>query len=257
MTFSKNKRGFTLIEMIVALSIFVLTVLMATNIYLLINNAQRKVVAMQRVQDDVRYLFEAISQEIRLGQINYGFYDDNNIDLHPEATEENVVLAIITQSGEQVFYRRSSVVEDANDGLGDAVQYCTISAANDCAIDDEIDDITGESKWQNITPASVATKALRFTITPSADPFVSPGDPVDCLVGGDSACVAAGRISYRCEAGTCKYFSDDRNYQPKVGIVLQAEAININLPEVSRTLTMQTLISSRLLPNTLQNVQYY
>jgi len=236
---TKNQHGFTLIEMIVAISIFVLILLIATNIYFIVNNTQRKVVTMQRIQSDVRYLYEAIAQEIRLGRINYDFYNDNGIDLHPNATEYNTVLAVVNRSGDSVFFRLSSG--------GDKVQYCEISIDNDC-------DLGDDSLWQDITPEGVVAEDLRFIITPSADPFTdTTGLP--CSIDND--CIG-NYISYRCDNivdNRCEYHSDGNNFQPKVQIVLKTRGTAKNIIEESEML-MQTTVSSRILPGKAENINY-
>lgn len=242
--FYKKQSGFTLIEMIIAMSLFVLVLVLATNVYFLINNSQRRVVAMQKVQDDVRYVFEAMAQEVRLDKINYSFYNTTGspglpVDLHPLASAANYMLATTNQQGDQVFFRRSSSVADQNDGLGTKVQYCQIllGATTTCEVDND-------SLWEDVTPNGVEIVDLRFYITPSADPFTAiTGQSCDA---GNPNCTGTA-LSYRCDIaqGRCEYYSDGRNFQPKVRMVLQARATDSNIPELSRTVHMQTTISSR------------
>ncbi len=235
---TKNQKGFTLIEMIISVSIFVLVLVIAANIYLVINNTQRKVVTMQRIQSDTRYLFEAIAQEIRLGQINYDFYNNNDIDIHPSAAD-NTVLAVVNRSGNSVFFKLSSI--------GDKVQYCEVNEENNCALDDD-------SLWQNVTPEGVEVEHLRFIITPSADPFSEVSER-EC--NNDSDCTGD-YISYRCDIGgddRCEYYSDGHNFQPKVQIVLKVRGTARSIAEESEMI-MQTIVSSRIMPGKVQNNNY-
>jgi len=253
----KSRAGFTLIEMIIALSIFVLTVLIALNVYLIVNNVQRRTVAMQKVQDDVRYLFEAMAQEVRLGRINYDFYTDENngIDLYPTVDgNSNYVLAVVNQQSESIFFRRSSSVVDLNDGLGDKVQYCAISQDNDCDLFNELDN-EGNNKWQDVTPEGVKVDDLRFIITPSVDPYTEVGagvlpDPCDEI---SNLCP----FGYKCQTDNkCKFYTDGGNYQPKVRIVLKTESTDTRIPEKSKSINMQTVISSRFFQGKVQNNNY-
>jgi prepilin-type N-terminal cleavage/methylation domain-containing protein len=240
----KGNSGFTLIEMIIALSIFVIVILVAADIFVVINNSQRRVATMQKLQDDVRYLFESMAQEIRLGRINYAFYQDPNgngsytnaIDLHPQAASPRV-LAIINQAGEQIFFRFNSTVN--------AAQYCKLINPGDCTL-------TADTGWENVTPLGVKILHLSFFITPSADPFLDVAGygcltQIDC--GGANACQ-----SYRWDspAGQCQYYSDGYNYQPKVRIILKTEGIAQATVEQSR-ITMETIVSTRIAAGKVQN----
>ncbi|XOU94481.1 MAG: PilW family protein [Candidatus Kerfeldbacteria bacterium] len=240
-----NNSGFTLIEMLIAISIFSLVLIVATNIYITINNSQRKVVTQQKIQDDIRFLFEAIAQEIRLGSINYDFYENNNINLHTGlGGSDNSILAINSQSGDEIFFRRSSDPFNTNNGQGNKVEYCTVNDFNDCALDDD-------TLWQSVTPAGVETLDLRFAITPSANPFVETST-VSCTSNAECD------LGYVCDTiddYICEYDSDGQNFQPKVRFVLNSRGIGRNKGEESEIL-MQTIISTRIFTGAVQNLNY-
>lgn len=61
-----NNRGFTLIEMLVALSIFSLVVTLVLNTFVHSFAAQKKVIEMQVVQREGAYLMESLSRDIRM-----------------------------------------------------------------------------------------------------------------------------------------------------------------------------------------------
>lgn len=62
----KNKKGFTLMEMIVAVAIFSTVTLAATSIFQYIVEGQRSAIASQNIQEATRYSFEAIGKEVRM-----------------------------------------------------------------------------------------------------------------------------------------------------------------------------------------------
>jgi prepilin-type N-terminal cleavage/methylation domain-containing protein len=243
----KNQKAFSLIEMIIAVSIFVLVLVIATNIYLVINNTQRKVVTMQRIQSDVRYLFEAIAQEVRLGQIDYDFYSENSIDFHPDSGTDNTVLAVVNRSGNSIFFRLSS--------SGDKAQYCEIDADNDC-------DLLVEDNWQNVTPEGVKVEHLRFVITPSADPFTDV-TAIECVADSGKTGACATVYGYSCSISAdcpiapcyCRYYSDGHNFQPKVQIILKARGTARNIAEESEMI-MQTTVTSRIISSEVKNNYY-
>ena len=222
----KNNLGFTLIEMILALFIFVMVIVIVANIFVVINNSQRKVATMQKIQDDVRYIFESITQEIRLGTINYAYYTDHAIDLYPSGTTDNTILALINQSQQYIFYRLF-------DG---SIQYCSLADPN------------GTCDWQDVTPIGVTVTKLTFVITPSADPFVNMTATACTL---DSQCSP----SYRCDTVTdhrCEYFTGGHNFQPHVTVLMKSEGSDATVAEQSR-ITMQTTVSSRLITSKVLN----
>jgi len=68
------KRGFTLMELLVVMGLFSVTVMMASSIFMLSNRAQRRVLAVTSAQADLRYALEAIVREARMGRIDYASY---------------------------------------------------------------------------------------------------------------------------------------------------------------------------------------
>jgi len=224
-----HNSGFTLIEMIIALSIFVLIVLIVGNIFVVINHSQRRVANMQKLQDDVRYSVEAMAQEIRLGRINYDYYVGESIDLHPASAITEYPLAVINQSGEFIYYRKNV----------NNLEYCKNDIPAEC------------TDWQVVTPRGVTVEELRFIITPSADPFTDSSGLV-CL----SVNPCSGQCSsYRWDGGRCEYFSDGGNFQPKVRIIMKSEGTGDYISGGIR-IVMQTAVSSRLINSKVQNLFY-
>lgn len=87
-----NKKGFTLMEITIAASIFAVVVLIAADMFKLIMDGQRNVLAAKNTQESMRYALEVISREIRMAQKDVGgagqcpnvangkVYDYNNND---------------------------------------------------------------------------------------------------------------------------------------------------------------------------------
>ncbi|MCH7492964.1 prepilin-type N-terminal cleavage/methylation domain-containing protein [Patescibacteria group bacterium] len=228
----KNEEGFTLVEMLVALTIFSVTMLVATDIYLTVSNAQQRTLAAQKIMGDVRTLFETITQEVRLGQINYDYYVQKGIDLHPSGSSGVSILALKNQINELIFFRKNV----------NKVQFCQEESADDC-------DPTTGSGWVDVTPEGVEIEDFKFVITPSADPFTD--------IGGQSCTgtCSGDYLSYRCDGVSCKYDTDGNNFQPKVKILLKSKSIAKRLAEQSQ-ITMQTVVSSRVLRGEVVNDNY-
>ena len=60
-----NQKGTSLLEVIVAVALFTIIILSATQIFKMITESQRNALAAQNVQDNIRFVFEVISKEIR------------------------------------------------------------------------------------------------------------------------------------------------------------------------------------------------
>ncbi len=65
-----GRQGFTLIELLVAMTIFVVVISVVLNLFIISLRNQRKVIALQNVQDNARFLLGFIAKEIRMSQIN-------------------------------------------------------------------------------------------------------------------------------------------------------------------------------------------
>lgn len=82
--FFKNKKilpGITLIELIVSVALFVVIVISSTQIFVMVLQTQRRVIAVQNVQESIKYFFEVASKEIRMAVQNIDndfFCDDPN-----------------------------------------------------------------------------------------------------------------------------------------------------------------------------------
>lgn len=66
----KNKKAFTLVEMLVVVSIFAvisISVVQTFNVFVL---AQEKALASKEMQENIRYAFEVISKEIRMVRVD-------------------------------------------------------------------------------------------------------------------------------------------------------------------------------------------
>ena len=62
---NKNQKGFTLVELMVSLSIFIIVVLAAVGSLYTVNNASRKVQAMRSVLDNLNFAIESLSRSVR------------------------------------------------------------------------------------------------------------------------------------------------------------------------------------------------
>lgn len=65
------QKGFSFVEVLVTIAIFMLIMTAIMSIFLSVINAQRRVTAQRKIQQDMRYVTERIERDIRTGKIDY------------------------------------------------------------------------------------------------------------------------------------------------------------------------------------------
>lgn len=63
-----TNRGFTLLEILVSLAVFSLAIAIILTVLFSVTDAQKKSLALQNAQDNLRFAFEAMTKEIRTGK---------------------------------------------------------------------------------------------------------------------------------------------------------------------------------------------
>jgi len=93
--FKFNNKGLTLIELMVASAIFLVVLMIVVSIFLTTIKNQRSGFINQNLQDNARYLMEAMIKEIRMSEIY-------------SATGNGYNLVIINQENQKVTYKFQS-----------------------------------------------------------------------------------------------------------------------------------------------------
>lgn len=92
-----TRRGFTLIEIVVAIGIFSIASVIISAIYLNANNLHQQTAIFQRLQNDGRYMVEKITREIRAREIKYpvvASQPQNHLDFLKDEAGEAVSIAL-------------------------------------------------------------------------------------------------------------------------------------------------------------------
>ncbi len=97
----KNKKGVTLLELMVAVALFSVIILSATQIFKMVVEGQRSAIAAQNVQENMRYAFEAMSKEIRTATISN--HDCESL-FAPSAEATNKVFNTTTNIEGDILY---------------------------------------------------------------------------------------------------------------------------------------------------------
>lgn len=156
-----GSRGFTMMEMLVALTVFSTLIVAATNIFLLASRSQRKVFDLEIMQASARYTMEAMVRETRIGLIDYGYYAERDTPMRNIETE----LALIDNEGETVRFFES---DETNQDL------CPDATSTPCLLVS-----VGGLTVVPISPKGIRLRSVSFYISPENDPL-----SFDAALGG-------------------------------------------------------------------------
>ncbi len=101
----KNKSGFSLLEMLVAVTVFSVTVVSSTQIFSMIVTGQRGSMAAANLQESMHYAFESIAKEIRGAVVSNG---ECSSLIAPEPEAVNKVYNTTTNAEGDVLYFKNS-----------------------------------------------------------------------------------------------------------------------------------------------------
>ncbi len=144
-----RQAGFTTIELLVVVALMMVVVSAASSIFLLISRTQKRIIAAQQVQSNVRFALETIARDIHVGTIDYGYYADNSYVLVDNGgiVQALTVLALRDSVNQPILYRLNTVNQ-------------TLEASRGFS-----------GNWQPLLSGNVQVTNARFYIVPSADPF--------------------------------------------------------------------------------------
>lgn len=158
-----NKRGFTLIELMVSVTIFIVVMVISLGSLLSISSAERKAESLKTVMNNLHFALESMSRTIRTG-VNYHCYDGGSA-----AIDEPQDCA----SGDDYF--AFETVEGDPDDSSDQVVYRFESNASTCGQTGTggciMRSINGGSSFVPITSPEVVISNLTFYVIGSVPQF--------------------------------------------------------------------------------------
>lgn len=233
----KHKGGFTLIELLVSISIFVIFLGVVSLSYIGIVRSQRQANDVRKMYSDVRTFVESLSQDMRLGTVDYDCYKSGSVTpgdslatnpcpfstiLDPQGStaSSSPYLAIVNKDRTQkVVYwfdqteGKLKVKRYERGGSSDQVDIAQWTDAPGYASGDEGADPQNGSRV--LFSDLVTVKQLVFAVNPPVNPY---------------------------EASN--YDKNQYQFQPKVTMTMYVENANPNVPPFH--LRFQTTLSSRV-----------
>lgn len=135
----KNNSGFTLVEMLVSTSIFVIITLASLSIYSQTVKISKKSIALTKVQTEAQFIMQVLAKKIRTSYVNYSYYSN-------PLTTPNSDLALTDLTGISYVFKKNGTALTVNaNGQGEK----TIPASN------------------------IIINDLRFYINPTSNPFTT------------------------------------------------------------------------------------
>ncbi|MBI2052846.1 MAG: prepilin-type N-terminal cleavage/methylation domain-containing protein [Candidatus Ryanbacteria bacterium] len=140
------KKGFTLLEIIVAVALFAVVATSAVASLLAINGAQKKAVFMQINQDNIRFALESMAREIRTGT-----------EYRTNCSSNNECFSFINSNQHRIFIQRSMDPAICGGTLGSV--GCVVRCDNElvfCNVG------ASPSPYQPVTAPEVSISSLKF-----------------------------------------------------------------------------------------------
>lgn len=138
----KNKPGFSLMEVIVAVALFSIIILSSTEIFRLVIMGQREAIASQNVQESLKYFFEVIGKEMRMAKKDNGMCGP--------VPDDQIFAKMVGSNSDTLFFRNF---------YDECVMYQLISTG-----DSQRFFISRGSSDGFISPAKIHLENLRFNI---------------------------------------------------------------------------------------------
>jgi len=154
-SFKKNNKGFTLVELLIAMSIFVVFLGILMNSYTSIIRSQREANDYRIMYSEARHVFETITQELRNGMVDYNSYCSTSDKPNASGKES---IRIIDKDG--VGYRTITLDDPVDDEeVVRKIKYEVFDKHS----------LSVEDGYLNSDAVSVMD--LRFDIYPYVDPY--------------------------------------------------------------------------------------
>ena len=109
-----NKKGYTLIEIIVAIGLFSMIMVFVMGIFKSVMEGQKLAISSQNIQENLRYTFEVMSREIRAAQGNHsgsecastpiGYYKVYNTNSTDDPPDSGNILYFKNKNNDCVVY---------------------------------------------------------------------------------------------------------------------------------------------------------
>ncbi len=201
------QKGFTLLEALLAISIFSIMTIVILDVFTRTQSIQARASSMQKLQDDGRFIMNKIASDIRNGSLLYECYESHVpgvCDAPIDSLNGNAVLALKDREGTTVVMKQ-----------GITVAECGLAKNTPCLLISKSSDLESVN-FSRISEGNSKISDFRVFLFPDKNPFALTPDGV-------------------------AYQSND---QPRVRVAF-TETSTVTRKKEEATLTLQTLVSTR------------
>ena len=154
--------GITIIEMLISISLFVLTIVAVADIFTTVLSGQKNAIVARNIQENIRYAFDSMAKELRMARIE-GVGSDDLCDgwRLPESTDPDQTTIDIDVSDYRIYDN-----DDTENGDGKSVLKFR-NYRNECVVYDLHDErlrIYRDGKRGYITPDEIKVSNLNFRV---------------------------------------------------------------------------------------------
>lgn len=152
MNIKKQKRGFTLVEVLIASTIFTILSIMATQVFVSVVRIQNRIILENQIYEDARFMMEKIAREVRNNTIDYEEYYRENCanDTACNALTNRETFGSLTGCYAQQFYHPGTGGTDPATGLGALCNDGITPANPSCIVNKTTLDInSGQNPYTN------------------------------------------------------------------------------------------------------------
>jgi prepilin-type N-terminal cleavage/methylation domain-containing protein len=142
----KEEAGFTLMEVLISISLFVVIILSVTSIFKLSIDGQRSAIATQNVQESLKYFLEVTAKEMRMAQKNNGVCTD---------IPDDIIFKIIPSEPSDILYFKNY--------YGECVRYFLADDGDNQRFKISRES-NGETQSDFISPAKIVINNLNFVL---------------------------------------------------------------------------------------------
>lgn len=236
----QGQGGYTLIELIVAASIFILISVIAVGVLVSILRSSSKTAAQRSVQQDARVNIEEIARTVRASSVDYAFYDkaaaenEPNCRITSDATGTRTLALLKTEAvpGDDPIRKRVIFFYVTGDGDDITDNALYRYEATEETPTPSCEDVFGNEDRVRLTADNVATTDARFFVSPLSNPYGT-------------------RCSGSPPSAGCQR---PRNTHPRVTLTVTVrtfkQAIDFNQQADFSQTTLQTTVGTRAYPIT-------